>query len=184
MDYERGAIMKKKGARYSEKQISWLKNLLLGLIALSILIIAGCSGSSTGPDVRIIDTTSGDIYMYGKELTTVHLPNGETEEETTAYIDFVMTLKLLQVGEEKVRFYGLEGADVGKSGNYVFPGCTRSDDCPVYGRMTTNETFEININNQGRSYTATGSVRTVHVQLEGVYQSENVTIRYELNGRR
>lgn len=176
--------MKKKSARKSEKRMSWLHNLLFGMFALSIFIVAGCSGSSTGPEVRIFDTTSGDIYMYGKELTTVHLSNGETADEITTYIDFVMTVKLLKVGEESVRFYGLEGADVGKKGHNVFPGCTRSDDCPVFGRMTGNETFEININHQGRSYTATGSIRTVNVEMEAVYQSENVTIRYELNGQR
>jgi hypothetical protein len=184
MAYEIGTIMKNQGARKSEKQISWLNNLLFGMLVLSIFIVAGCSGSSTGPEVRIIDTTSGDIYMYGKELTTVHLPNGEKADEITAYIDFVMTVKLLKVGEESVRFYGLEGADVGKKSHNVFPGCTQSDDCPVFGRMINSETFEINISNEGRSYTATGSIRTVNVELEAVYQSENVTIRYELNGRR
>ena len=176
--------MIKKFKNDSESQLTWFKKMIFGILASALLFVAGCDRSSTAPEVRIVDTTSGIIYMYGKVLTSVHLPNGETADEITTYIDFVMTLKLLKVGEDKVRFYGLEGTDVGKNGNNVYPGCTHPDDCPVYGRMTDNETFEISISNQGRNYTASGSVRTVNVLLEGVYQTENVTIRYELNGKR
>lgn len=133
------------------------------------------------------------LFVYGKKVTTTYsdwpIPEGDKPTVDTSGISFIM---LRQIKKYSFQIYGLEGADVGKRDNLVFPNCTDMDECKIRAKITGQSKFKINLNNEGRTYKATGQFRKVeflfgHVvdlTMEAEYQYQNLTIKYELGGER
>jgi len=169
----------------SKNKFIWLIILLL---TAGLFLFKGCSDSSTSlgppPEDEIVDRISGMMLVRGLKTTTIYSHEGEEPDVDSEHINFLVKLKLSREKEDAVRFYGLEGADTGKFDHMAFPGCTHPDDCEVYGRMTGIQNFEVDLNNQGRTYKAKGTVQTVDFKIEAEYQYQNVTIHYDLTGER
>ena len=156
------------------------------LVFLVVTILANCSGSPVGPEPQQPDRISGVFYLQGPKTTTgppcLHcLPDNETLQEI---IYHSVNVQLVEGKQDTVRFFGVYGADAGDTADRVFPDCTSSNDCKVYGRLTSSEQYEIDIEHSGRRFRATGVIRTVTFTLEGQYTHENRTIDYELEGKR
>jgi hypothetical protein len=128
---------------------------------------------------------TGLYFVGGEKRTTSYsewpIPEGEVEEVETERVEFSIHLKVLD-DQETIRIVGLHGADAGEMENRVYPDCMNSEDCVILGQTTGSETFEIDVENNGRTYTATGSARSTDFQLNGQYQYQNITIDYDLDG--
>jgi hypothetical protein len=88
-----------------------------------------------------------------------------------------------------VRVYGLEGADVGKRGQYFYPDCNALDECKVIGTLD-GEDLTIDLQHNGRSFKAEGEVLRFEgsdysiVEMAATYSYENTTIQYIFEGSR
>lgn len=163
---------------------------LLPLFLISI-IMAGCVDSEP---VQIIDRTSGFYYLYGPRITVedscIHCP--ADEDSLRERVSFSLFVQVDPNNLERVQFYGLQGADTGDMDRRVFPDCTLSPDCEVFGRIQTTGDFEIDIENNGHRYQATGTIVRSEfleegryaIELQGQYSYENITIDYKLEGRK
>lgn len=129
---------------------------------------------------------TGLYFLKGEKITTTYsnwpIPEGEEPEINTERVEFSMHLEV-QDDRETIRFAGLHGADAGEMENRVYPDCTISEDCVILGQSTGTESFEIDIENNGRTYTATGTARSTDFQLNAQYQYQNTTIEYSLGGQ-
>jgi hypothetical protein len=129
---------------------------------------------------------TGLYFVGGEKRTTSYsawpIPDGEVPEVETERVEFSIHLKV-QDDRETIRFAGLHGADAGEMENRVYPDCMNSEDCIVMGQSTGTESFEIDIENNGRTYTATGNARSTDFQLNAQYQYQNITIDYDLDGQ-
>lgn len=129
---------------------------------------------------------TGLYFVGGDKITTRYsdwpIPEGEGPEVDTIRVEFSTFLNV-QDDQETIRFAGLHGADAGEMQNRVYPDCTSSEDCIILGHSTGTETFEIDIENKGRTYIATGNARSTDFQLTGHYQYQNTTIDYDLKGQ-
>lgn len=176
-----------------------MKNLgrnSLGLLMIVLLIfglasLKGCSDSLTNPpdpkneeEEEFEDKISGIMYLRGQKITTTYsdwpIPEGEKPTVESTYIDFIISLKLDPENPERVRIYGLEGADVGKYENMIYPNCTNTNECKVFGEMTGERSFTVDLENQGRTYTATGAFKSTDYKIVGEYNYQNIIIRYDL----
>lgn len=129
---------------------------------------------------------TGLYFVGGEKRTTSYsdwpIPEGEEPEVDTERVEFSIHLKV-QDDQEAIRFVGLHGTDAGEMENRVYPDCTISEDCVILGQSTGTESFEIDIENEGRTYTATGNARSTDFQLNAQYQYQNITIDYDLEGQ-
>lgn len=129
---------------------------------------------------------TGLYFLRGEKITTTYsdwpIPEGEEPEIDTVRVDFSTHLKV-QDDQEMIRFAGLHGADAGEMENRVYPNCTISEDCVILGQSTGTESFEIDVENNGRTYTGSGIARSTDFQLTAQYQYQNTTIDYELEGQ-
>lgn len=162
--------------------------LLMICILGGSMIFAGCGGSSTGPEKEFFDPVSGIMLVRAEKTTNIYsdwpIPEGDDPEIKTEIINFIFVLKLSREIEGQVRIYGLEGADVGKYDHRVYPDCINPNDCKVYGTMSDNTNLEVDLENNGRTYVATGSIQTMDFNIQAEYQHENVVIQYDLTGER
>lgn len=162
---------------------------LFSIFLLSVFI-TGCVDSEP---VQIIDRTSGFYALSGPRVTVddscFHCPVGENTLNES--ITFSLFVQVDPNNPERIQFYGLQGADTGDMDRRVFPECTRSQDCEVFGTIQTGGAFEIDIENNGHRYQATGTIARVEnnpaglyaLQLQGQYSYEDITIDYNLQGR-
>lgn len=146
-------------------------------------LMLGCVNSG---DTEIHDNLSGIYYLEGPRITVedpcIHC--APETNELTERISFSVIARLDHDNPERIQFYGIQGADTGDFGKRVFPGCTRSADCEVFGRIISGGAFEIDIENNGHRYQATGSLGSATINLRGQYTYEDLTIDYDLNGKR
>lgn len=157
---------------------------------LLMIVVSGCVDSG---DTAIDDTISGIYYLSGPR-TTIEDPCIHCAPETSElreYMDISVVARQDPDDRERIQFYGIQGVDTGEFEKRVFPNCTRSADCEVFGKITSSNTFqtnggafEIDIENNGRRYQATGSLGTSTIDLKGQYTYEDITIDYDLNGKR
>lgn len=168
-----------------------MKNLVVFAALCFGAFLLGCSENSVQPEPESevsADTLSTLFFLEGKKIETRYsewpVPDGEQPSVDTTNIYFTVHIKRVEGDMKKVRFYGLEGADAGSAGNRVYPNCTVSDDCKVYGNIVLGQQFEIDLENNGRTYQANGLVTTFEANLTGRYQYQNLTIDYELQGER
>ncbi|MCC5941201.1 MAG: hypothetical protein JJU37_06615 [Balneolaceae bacterium] len=163
-------------------------NKLLPLFLLSV-ILAGCVDSEP---TQVIDRTSGFYAISGPRITVedscFHCPVGEnTLNESVIFSLFV---QVDPNNSQRIQFYGLQGADTGDMDRRIFPKCTRSQDCEVFGTIQAGGDFEIDIENNGHRYAATGTIARIDnnpaglyaIQLQGQYSYEDITIDYNLQG--
>lgn len=159
-------------------------------ILLLMPLMWGCMDSG---ETEIEDTVSGIYYLYGPR-TTVEDPCTRCTAEQDSLreiISFSVIARLDHDNRERIRLYGVQGADTGEFGKRVYPDCTHSEDCKVFGYIVPSGefvvnggAFEIDIENNGRRYKATGSLGTSTIDLKGQYSYKGITIDYDLNGKR
>lgn len=171
--------------RFIQKNSAGLIIVLLGILGL--FVIKGCGDSSTGNED---DRVSGILLVGGKEIKTTYsdwpIPEGDEPAKDTTSIGFFLKIQEVGYGNDQLRIVGLEGADVGKYDNRVFPNCTNPEECKIYGKLA-GEDLEIDINNNGRSYQATGKIYQTYdpyIEMTATYKYQNITIEYNLEGGR
>lgn len=164
-----------------------LKKTDVVITILCIFLLFGCSEQpvETEPE-ETIDQISGLYYLSGEKISTGYSCFNclVVEDPYTNSIDLSLNVKVVKDKQDTVRFYGLAGADAGEFGKRVFPECKHPDNCKVYGKLTGIESFEIDIENNGRRYQASGSIRTVDIEVTGQYSYQNNQIEYDLHGKR
>lgn len=156
-------------------------------IMVNLFLFAGCSDQSSNPDQnQFVDRISGEYilhYMkYERRYPEWPAIEGEELSADSTYFVFTVSIKLIDENDGTIRFYGLEGADAGSSSKKLFPDCKHPDDCKVLGKMTGIEEFEINLEHNGRTYEASGVIRSVSFKLDGKFTNpdEKLIITYDL----
>ena len=154
------------------------------LILMTVLFITTCKNHSVDP--TSMDEISGVYFLEGLKITFLTLSESETEDVTVDTTYFALPTKVLEDFDKKdtLQFIGLEGADVGKNGNRVYPDCSVPDECKIYASLT-GEIVEINLSNNGRTYKAQGSLRIRNkpiIELESEFRYQNLRIQYFLSG--
>lgn len=167
----------------------------IGLLMIMLMIFGfasmkACSDSLTNPpdpkneEEEVEDRISGIMYLRGQKITTTYsdwpIPEDDKPTIDSTYIDFIISLKLDPENPDRVRIYGLEGADVGKYEYMIYPNCTNTNECKVFGEMTGERSFTVDLENQDRTYTATGAFKSTDYKIVGEYNHKNVTIEYDL----
>ena len=159
------------------------------LFLLTAFLIS-CVDSS---EVEIEDTISGIYYLSGPRTTMgkscTRCP--ADQDSLREYISFSVIARLDHDNRERIQLYGIQGADTGELDKRVYPDCTRSEDCEVFGYIVPSGEFVVNggafkidIENSGHRYQDTGSLGTSTIDLKGQYNYEDITIDYDLNGKR
>jgi len=131
--------------------------------------------------------------MKGFETITRYsewpIPEGEVPTVQRYGVHFFMLMKMNNRVDSMVRVYGLEGADVGKVDRYLYPGCNTLDNCKVIGTLE-GEDLTIEIQNNGRSYQAEGTIQFFEdsdysiAEITATYNNKNTTIQYIFEGSR
>lgn len=164
-------------------QKRWVGVVLL-LTCLGMLGLSGCKDLFSGSD-REDDTIIGLFALSGQEIVTNYsewpIPENDEPSVETTRIDFLMLIRSVDGEENRVRLYGLEGADVGKREHYFYPSCKTPDDCKITG-MLEGEDLKIDINSNGRSYRAEVKIRNNYVEITATYNYQQTTINYEVDG--
>jgi len=172
-------------------QLRWMWIFLL-LSCISIAWLTGCE------DLFSVFDKSEDIKtilyeMKGFETITRYsewpIPEGEVPTVQRYGVHFFMLMKMNNRVDSMVRVYGLEGADVGKVDRYLYPGCNTLDNCKVIGTLE-GEDLTIEIQNNGRSYQAEGTIQFFEdsdysiAEITATYNNKNTTIQYIFEGSR
>ena len=178
-----------------QNQHRWIWVGLL-LTCISIAGLTGCGDLFSGFDKDNVKKNENSAVLYamkGNQIMTSYsewpIPEGEEPSEVTSRYDFLMLIDFKTGDDNQVRFYGLEGADVGKRDYYLYPDCTNPDDCKITGTLD-GEDLTINIQSNGRSYQAEGAIRRIihsnnnygSAELTATYKYQNTTIEYRLEG--
>lgn len=162
---------------------------LLAIVLLTVLMLS-CVDSG---DPEFNDTISSIYYLRGPRTTVqdpcVHCPAGQ--DSLREIVSFSVIARLDKENKNRIQFYGIQGADTGEFGKRVFPDCTRSADCEVFGEIISGGafvnnggSFEIDIENDGHRYHSTGFLSTSTINLQGRYTYDDITIDYDLTGKR
>lgn len=153
-------------------------------ILMPVLFITACKNHSVDP--ASMNEISGVYFLEGLKITFLTLSDSENEDVIVDTTYFTLPTKVLQDFDKKdtLQFIGLEGADVGKNGNRVYPACSVPDECKIYASLI-GDIIEINLSNNGRTYKAKGSLRIRNkpiIDLESEFLYQNVRILYFLSG--
>lgn len=172
-------------------QQRWMWIVLL-LSCFSMAGLTGCEDLFSVFDKN--DDTKTILYeMKGFENITSYsewpIPEGEVPAVERYGVHFFMLIKINNRVNNLVRLYGLEGADVGKRDQYLYPDCNPEADCKVIGTLD-GENLTIDLQHKGRSFQAEGEVRFFEdseysiAEITATYQYKNTTIQYILEGSR
>lgn len=152
----------------------------------TFLLMAFMVGCMLFGDPEIDDNLSGIYYLDGPRTTVeepcIHCPAGQ--DSLREFVSFSMIAKLDRNNPERIQFYGIQGADTGDFGKRVFPDCTRPAECQVFGEIISGGAFEIDIENNGHRYQATGFLSRYNIFLKSQYTYDGITIDYDLTGKR
>lgn len=170
--------------RLQNKKGIWL----VVLFSISgFLGLYSCDDSSTDPD-KEGTAISGLLYVSGNQITKRYsdwpIPENDVASVDTMRVGFLVKIHSIRGEENSIRMYGLEGADVGKRENYLYPDCKHPDDCEIVG-MLVGEDLEIEITNNDRSYQAEGKIYQTYdpyLEMTATYNYQNITIQYEVEG--
>lgn len=142
------------------------------------------------------DAISGVYFMHGIKISeiypcTFNCFDMEPARDTTM-VSFTTNIWLVPEKTDTLRFFGLLGANAGESGRnqfkeFLFSTSVHDDEDDeqyrIYGRMTDNSEFEIEVWGTGSRYIGAGSFQKNNtIQLEGMYQYRNRSFAYELVG--
>lgn len=154
---------------------------------LCVWLLISCADQAVEQDPEpepdpSIDTISGVYFVDGSQSHWFwDCFNCKTDENPFKNgTEFSVNAQLVKDKVDTVRFYGLEGADAGIAEKKVFPNCTHPNDCRVYGRLHPSGEIEINIENDGRSYSALWSDNT----LRGTFSHGEFSVKYDLSWKR
>ncbi len=176
-------------------QLRWIWVVLL-IFCFAMAGLTGCEDLFSGfdkEDGRRNDKSSVLYAIKGNEIMTSYsewpIPEGENPSVNTSYIRFLMLIDFNDSKDNEIRIFGLEGADVGKRDYYLYPDCTKPEDCKITGTLD-GEDLTINIQSNGRSYQAEGTIRRIihnnndygSAELTATYKYQNTTIQYRLEG--
>jgi len=179
----------------SRPQIRW-KSIQILLFCFAMAGFNGCGepfSGFNGENVRNNEDSSVLYAMRGNQIITSYsewpIPEGEEPSEVTSRYDFLMIIDFKSGDDKQVRFYGLEGADVGKRDQFLFADCDSFVDCEVTAVLDGDE-LTINLEHNGRSYKAEGAIRNItdsyytndSVEMTATYKYQQTTIQYELRG--
>lgn len=174
-----------------------MKKRILMYSILNIIVIALLGGNVlfayTSPPVND-DPITGMYYLQGTK--TIKMYPGWPSYDAEPNVDItsiasVVNIRLVEEKTDTLLFYGLPGADEGKIGIYFGQQSTEyvyliemydeRDDHRVYAQFD-DTTFEIDINNTGNMYRATGTIENGVIELKGRFQYRNRTFEYDLKG--
>ncbi len=138
------------------------------------------------------DAISGLYFLHGTKMSTIypclfHCFDMEPARDTT-FVAFTTNVWLVPEKTDTLRFFGLLGADTGEQGpnqfgEFLFPIELHDEDqYRIYGRITANSEFEIELMYAGQRYVASGSFTDNTIQLEGKFEYRNRTFAYDLEG--
>lgn len=157
-------------------------------LTIGAVLINGCSDSSTS--TKIDAQVPGSYLMSGNKIVTKYSdwPISENEEPTvdTLRVDFILVVAIAESKEDAIRLYGLQGVDTGEGDNRVYPNCTIPEECEFFGRLE-GEDLEIDVNNNGRSYQATGKIYQTfnpYIEISATFNYQNTTIHYKVEGEK
>lgn len=161
--------------------------ILFIVLLFAISLLNGCTENGVNLEPQEpVDNISGLFVLLGpktvKTYSTWPISSGEESAEEIRNGGHSINIKLLD--DETIRIYGLLGADAGKSQEKVFSNCTYTDDCKVFGKKISPQTYEISIENDGRTFNGEMFIQTVDINVKGIYEYQNKTIEYELRGER
>lgn len=155
------------------------------LISFILCFLSACSETSTEPEPELkepVDTISGVYYLRGQQThwfwNCFNCFNDENPFKN--FTEFSVNVQLVQDKVDTVRIYGLEGADAGVAEKKVFPDCYHPDDCKIYGKLHPSGDIEIELEQDGRSYSALWSDNT----LRGTFSHGEISVKYDLLGKR
>ena len=167
-------------------------------VLLAVLIWSGF-GSITEHSSETFQTNnaiSGVYYMHGIKISEIYpcifnCFDMEPARDTTT-VTFTTNVWLVPEKTDTLRFFGLMGADAGEGGpdqfgESLYPIELQLDEeqFRIYGRMTEDSKFELEVLGTGSRYIGTGSFQNNNtIQLEGMYQYRNRSFAYELEGVR
>ncbi len=153
-----------------------------------LVVLGACTPTSSDSDPG--DEISGIYIMTGLRTVDTYTDGiaseNEKTETTQTNISLVIKVKLIENNQDKVRFYGLEGADTGNFDEKVFSNCIKPEHCPVYATLN-NTKLEFDIVQNGRSYKGSGTITIINqtvMQLNSKFQNGNITIEYDISGVR
>lgn len=160
-------------------------NLLISVIFLIVLSTCSETPTESKPEPEPeapVDTISGVYFLDGSQTHWFwDCFNCFTDENPFRNgTEFSVNVQLVQDKVDTVRFYGLEGADAGIAEKMVFPDCIHPYDCKVYGRLYPSGDIEIELERNGRSYSALWSENT----LRGTFSHGEFSVKYDLLGKR
>ncbi|MCG2590606.1 hypothetical protein [Rhodohalobacter sulfatireducens] len=170
-----------------------VRKILLSFCLLCIVLFS-CTDDSLNqskyepkePDINL----SGLWLLSGAEETTTYsewpIPPDEDPVQKKNSQGFNMLIQ--QMDENKIRIYGLVGADAGRAENSVFSACSNPENCKVYGTKTGDRTWEVDIKNGQRTFYATIEVEILinktEIRLESRYEFQNKSIEHTLDGEK
>jgi hypothetical protein len=178
-----------------QNQLKWMWVVLL-LTFISVAGLTGCGDLFSGFDKENIrnDEDSAVLFaMRGNQIMTSYsewpIPEGEEPSEVTSRYDFLMLIDLKTGDDNQVRFYGLEGADVGKRDQYLYHDCNPMADCKVIGTLDGEE-LTIDLQHEGGTFQAEGEIRNFtdsyytndFIELTATYTYQETIIEYEFRG--
>lgn len=171
-------------------RLELMKSTVPFLIFLSLTILMSCSGTPSEYELEPEDPlawVSGVHYLHGAKTTTgtpcFHC--GPDSDNLSEIVTYSVNVDVVEGKSDTIRFFGLYGADAGDTGDRVFPDCSIPDNCKVYASINSSTLdFEIDIENNGRRYHATGVISQSTLHLTAQYTHDNLTIEYELEGER
>lgn len=173
-----------------------------GFYAVSVLLAlsvwSGFRGIAEHSSVTFhpSDAISGVYFMHGLKISeiypcTFNCFDMEPARDTTT-VSFTTNIWLVPEKTDTLRFFGLLGANAGESGRnqfkeFLFSTSVHDDEDDeqyrIYGRITGQSEFEIEVWGTGSRYIGAGSFQKNNsIQLQGMYQYRNRSFTYELVG--
>ncbi|WP_234568087.1 hypothetical protein [Rhodohalobacter sp. 614A] len=168
--------------------------IVLVLLAASVWGGFGSAGESLLKKSTANESISGMYFLHGTKISTIYpctftCFDMEPARDTVS-VAFTTNVWLVQEKTDTLRFLGLLGADAGESGpnqfnEFIFPIELQDEDqYRIYGRISDNSEFEIDLKSAGPRYTAAGSFTGKTIQLEGQYHYRQRTFEYSFQGVR
>lgn len=172
---------------------SALRKILLNLFLFCMVLFSSCDDGPNQPPYEpkepYIDL-SGLWLLSGAEETTTYsewpIPPNEDPVQKKNSQGFNMLIQ--EMDENKIRIYGLVGADAGRAEHSVFPTCNTPENCKIFGTKTGDRTWEVDIKNGQRTFYATIEVEIlinkIEIKLESTYEYQNKSIVHTLDGEK
>lgn len=165
---------------------------VLVILAVSVWSGFGSIADDSSETFQQSDTISGVYYLYGTKISEIYpcaftCFDMEPARDTTT-VSFTTNVWLVPEKTDTLRFFGLMGADAGEIGSnqyeeFLFPIELHDEDqYRIYGRITEDSEFEIEVWGTGSRYIGTGSFQHNILQLEGMCQYRNRSFAYKLVG--